>query len=319
MFKSICLVLVAWPSIYQSNVQAKETPFCTKEYEKSPKNCGKFQFVAKKANCNPNAKMTREFYNIKTWPIAEISSRAKKYAEIITNVFENGNEIYGYAACEKLNDGRGFTCGRIGFTTGTGDALTVLHKYEEVNPRSALSKYIPTLEKIDTLAQCDSKRDDTSELVDFDKTWTATSCKNSNFNGIQDQINDDMYFTPALKFAKRVGVESNLGKAIFYDTIIQHGWQMNEADINLVKIITVTGSKGYLSEKDYLAKFLKTRRQLLCCYPDDTWPPSADRVSDLQDVLSIGDLDLQHPIFLPNYGVNITGNEITNTPGPQCK
>ncbi|ORY08106.1 glycoside hydrolase, partial [Basidiobolus meristosporus CBS 931.73] len=138
------------------------------------------------------------------------------FAEIITNVFENGNAIFGYAACEKLNDGRGFTCGRIGFTTGTGDALTVLQKYEEVSPNSTLLKYIPALQKIDSLAHCDSKRDSTSEIVDFDHVWTNTSCQDSKFNSVQDLINDEMYFTPAMKFAKRLGIQSNLGKAILY-------------------------------------------------------------------------------------------------------
>ncbi|ORY06450.1 glycoside hydrolase, partial [Basidiobolus meristosporus CBS 931.73] len=138
------------------------------------------------------------------------------FAEIITNVFENGDEVYGYAACERLNDGRGFTCGRIGFTSGTGDALIVLQKYEEIAPRSVLSRYIPTLERIDTLAQCDSRRDNTSELVDFDRAWIRTSCHDARFNRIQDRINDDMYFTPALKFARKMGIRSNLGMAIFY-------------------------------------------------------------------------------------------------------
>ncbi|KAK9765214.1 hypothetical protein K7432_006632 [Basidiobolus ranarum] len=319
MLKLACLILTAWSSIHQVNAQGKAVPFCKNEYEKTPKNCGKFQFTVKKANCKLDEKLTREFYNIEKWSAAKISPRAKKYAEIITNVFENGDEIFGYAACEKLNDGRGFTCGRIGFTSGTGDALTVLQKYEGIAPRSALSKYIPTLKKIDTLAQCDSRRDNTNELVGFDKAWIKTSCQDPRFNRIQDQINDGMYFIPALKFAQKMGIQSNLGKAIFYDTIIQHGWQMNEADINLVKILTVTGKRGYMTEKQYLEKFLKTRRQLLCCYPDDTWPPSADRVADLQAVIKKGDMNLSRPIYLPNYGVRVTGKEITNTPGPQCK
>src|ERR1700731_3540799 len=71
------------------------------------------------------------------------------------------------------------------------------------------------------------------------------------------------------------------------DTIINHGWEYVEPLINLPRIIQLTGPRrSFESEQSYLNRFLVTRRQLMCCYPDKVWPPAADRVSDLQTLVS---------------------------------
>lgn len=48
--------------------------------------------------------------------------------------------------------------------------------------------------------------------------------------------------------------------------------QYVESDINLPRIIELTGPMGANeTEKEYLTRFLTTRRQLVCCYPGDVW------------------------------------------------
>lgn len=48
--------------------------------------------------------------------------------------------------------------------------------------------------------------------------------------------------------------------------------QYVEPDINLPRIIELTGPMGANeTEKEYLTRFLTTRRQLVCCYPGDVW------------------------------------------------
>ena len=39
----------------------------------------------------------------------------------ITSCFENSTKTIQYGYVEALNDGRGYTAGKAGFTTGTGD------------------------------------------------------------------------------------------------------------------------------------------------------------------------------------------------------
>ncbi|KAH8557009.1 lysozyme-like domain-containing protein [Umbelopsis sp. PMI_123] len=242
-------------------------------------------------------------------------------AELITNVFENGNTIMGYAYVEALGDGRGYTSGYIGFTTGTNDALTVIQQYTKRKPNNTLTKYVPELTRLSKLKFCDTGRNDTKNLVGYPKDWADTACTDPDFVQTQLDVGYAMYLAPALKYAASVGVKSSLGKAIFYDTIINHGWQYVEPLINLPRILELTGPRRHNeSEKSYLNRFLVTRRQLMCCYPDDVWPPAADRVADLQRLVSKWSLnkDLKHPATLKIYKVTVKGTEDLTFDSAEC-
>ncbi|KAM3589771.1 hypothetical protein VKS41_000624 [Umbelopsis sp. WA50703] len=303
-------------------VAKNKFPYCTgSTYEITTKNCAKFDFKSVHTTCVETSNCTT-FYDITNLPKQSIDAHTTKMAELITNVFENGNTKMGYAYVQALGDGRGYTCGYIGFTTGTNDALTVINQYTQRKPKNALAKYVPELERISKLKFCDTKRNDTSGLSGFPKDWSSIACKDPEFVQTQLDVGNAMYLQPALQYAKSVGVTSNLGKAIFYDTIINHGWQYVEPLINLPRILQLTGKrrKGE-SEKSYLGRFLQTRRQLMCCYPDDVWPPAADRVADLQRVLKNWkrNKDLEHPVTLKIYGVTVKGTENLSFDTAECK
>jgi hypothetical protein len=120
---------------------------------------------------------------------------------------------------EALGDGRGFTSGYIGFTTGTNDALAVINQYTQRKPKNALTKYVPELTRLSKLKFCDKQRNDTNKLTNYPKDWTHTACTDPTFVQTQLDVGHAMYLKPALKYAASVGVQSNLGKAIFYGTV----------------------------------------------------------------------------------------------------
>ncbi|KAG0735921.1 hypothetical protein G6F57_006257 [Rhizopus arrhizus] len=264
-----------------------KTEYCSgHEFSSTKVNCDKFQFSKLKSNgqCTDSKKATSgefhgmaltnctTFYDLSNLPSQSMDSKAIKMAELITNVFENGNTAMGYAAAERLGDCRGYTCGYIGFTTGTNDAYTVVKEYIRRKPKASIKKYIPALKKLTTYDFGDPKRDDTTQLKGFDKIWHKTTCDDPDFIQTQLDVGQSMYLKPALKYAASVGIHSNLGKAIFYDTIVQHGWQYVESFINLPRIIELTGpKKKEESERSYLTRFITTRRQLVCCYPGGVW------------------------------------------------
>ncbi|RCH81975.1 hypothetical protein CU097_006013, partial [Rhizopus azygosporus] len=176
------------------------------------------------------------FYDISDLPKQSMDPEAVKMAELITNVFENGNTVMGYAvkiifilgsspAAERLGDCRGYTCGYIGFTTGTNDAYAVVKEYIKRQPKASIGRYLPALQDLTKYDFGDPKRDDTSHLKGFVKAWKKTTCHDPVFIQTQLDMGHSMYLQPALKYAASVGIHSNLGKAIFYDTIVQHGWQ----------------------------------------------------------------------------------------------
>ncbi|KAI8581195.1 hypothetical protein K450DRAFT_233575 [Umbelopsis ramanniana AG] len=296
-------------------------PYCTgSTYGITHKNCAKFEFDTLHSNCVETSNCTT-FYDITKLPTEKIDAHTEKMAQLITNVFENGNTIMGYAYVEALGDGRGYTSGYIGFTSGTNDALTVIQQYTKRKPKNSLTKYVPELTRLSKLKFCDTQRNDTKKLSGYPAAWTKTACTDPTFVQTQLDVGFAMYLAPALKYAASVNVQSNLGKAIFYDTIINHGWQYVEPLINLPRILKLTGPRKHNeTEKSYLNRFLVTRRQLMCCFPDDVWPPAADRVADLQRLVSSWsrNKDLKHPVTLKIYGVTVKGTEDLSYDKAEC-
>ncbi|KAI8380325.1 lysozyme-like domain-containing protein [Blakeslea trispora] len=137
-------------------------------------------------------------------------------AQLITNVFENGGMVMGYGAVEKLGDCRGYTCGYIGFTTGTNDAYSVVKEYVKRNKNADIKKYLPELHRLSQFLFGDPARDNTANLTGFPDAWKKASCKDPVFDQTQLDVGHAMYMRPAIKYAASVGIESDLGKAIFY-------------------------------------------------------------------------------------------------------
>jgi len=291
-------------------------PYCQgDDYNISTANCAKFQFNPNDTSNCIEPKNCTTLYDISDFKNHTWSDQVVQFAELITNVFENGDTVMGYAYVQALGDGRGDTCGYIGFTTGTNDANYAVQEYisrfPKANPFSNFSK---ELERLSELPFCGNRnaRNDTSGLKGYPKTWKNQACQEPGFVRTQLDVGGGMYVEPAMRYAAEWDIKTPLGFALFYDTIIQHGWQYTEPTINLPRILELTGPRSnFKTEKSFLNAFLKTRRQLLCCYPDATWPPSADRVVDLQSVMADFDANknLTQPITLKIYGVTVKGTE----------
>ncbi|RUP48309.1 hypothetical protein BC936DRAFT_144725 [Jimgerdemannia flammicorona] len=190
-------------------------------------------------------------------------------------------------------------------------------------PDNALSAFIQPLATISSLSICDTAgRNNTAQLSGYCGAWQTEAChSDSAFRNLEIAFATDMYLIPSTRFAALVGITTNLGKAIFYDTIIQHGWRYVEPKINIWRIINLTGAMlANESEATYLTRFLTTRRQLQCCYPDNVWPFSADRSSDLMSLVNdwTANKDLANPVFLAKAAVTVTGNEDTSSDKTNC-
>lgn len=222
----------------------------------------------------------------------------KRRVEQVTSLFENGTTEFQYGYVEYLGDGRGYTCGRVGFTTGTGDAYEVVRRYTHRVPHNTLAKYLPELKRLNSA----DDRDDISGLDGFPEAWESLA-NDKVFRSVQDQVTDEIYYVPALKRAYSLGIKTALGKAILYDTIVQHG-EGNDPD-GLPALIsqTIKKMKGSpkmgVNEKKWLAAFLDVRRaDLAFAHNPDTreeWAKSVGRVDTLKQLLTKGNLNLNGP------------------------
>ncbi|ORX89932.1 glycoside hydrolase, partial [Basidiobolus meristosporus CBS 931.73] len=136
-------------------------------------------------------------------------------ALIVTNVFEHATKTINYNFCENIGDGRGFTCGSVGFTTGTGDLYTLVTEYQKRVGETGFGKYLPELNRLASSTSCSVPKGDVSQLGGFPDVWKKESCQVA-FRKAQDDVSDFIYFLPAMELAAQVGVRSVLGRSIFY-------------------------------------------------------------------------------------------------------
>jgi chitosanase len=225
----------------------------------------------------------------------------KKRAAAITSSFENSTTEIQYSYAEDIDDGRGITAGRDGYTSGTSDLLMVVERTVEKNPNSILKKYLGALQK-------DNNTNSTAGLGGFVKDWETASTTDPTLNEVQDEIHDELYFNPAMKRAQEAGIKTSLGQLIILDTIIQHG-EGDDVDGLPYIMKQVLDELGPVkdNEKEWLKRFLDVRKQHLnnAADPDTRkgWRDSVSRVTDgLEHILASGNMALDLPIEWSAYG-----------------
>lgn len=235
-----------------------------------------------------------------------LNQKEKNIAEKLTSLFENDTTILQYAYAEHLDDGRGITAGRAGFTTGTNDLYLVVKKYTQLKPDNNLAKYLPRLKELSELPDSDEKgRASIKGLDGLIKNWKQTS-KDPNFKVIQDQVVDQAYYQPAMKHCDDLGLKLNLSKAFIYDTIIQHGDGKDldglNALVNKTNKIMNGSPKTGIDEQKWLTTFIKVRRQDLAHSHDketrEVWSQSVGRCDAFSAIAKTGNYALNEPVKL---------------------
>ena len=223
----------------------------------------------------------------------------KHRAEAMTSLFENSTQTLQYGYIENIHDGRGYTAGRAGFTTATGDLVEVVRDYTAKVPKNSMAGLLP---RLDTLAHAVS--DDVTGLERLPNAWTKAA-KDPTFRQVQDDVVDRLYYQPAMDHAATLGIKSALGKTILYDAIIQHGDSPDYADglpalIAETNKVTVGSPADGADEQAWLRTFLRLRRADLACAHDPAtrtaWAESVGRVDVQQAILDAGNLDLKGPL-----------------------
>jgi chitosanase len=216
----------------------------------------------------------------------------------LISVFENYTIVLSYDYVEALGDGRGYTCG-LGFTTGTGDAYEVVKEYTAQSPNNALATFLPRLQQL-----ASSGSGSTTGLTGFPAAWMQ-SASDPIFRKVQEDVQDQNSYLPALAHAQAVGIKTALGITILYDTVWMHG-DGSDPD-GTQALIDKTGK--LTDEATWLANFLAVRRADLLNPADKTtqaeWSMAVGRVDELSDILKAKNFDLTGPIAV-THGYDVT-------------
>src|SRR4051812_24259803 len=183
-------------------------------------------------------------------------------ADKLISEFENSTQVIQYCYVEALEDGRGYTVGRAGFTSATGDLLEVAEMYTHEVPDNPLADLLPRLREL--AANGDGSNDGLEALPD---AWKET-CKDPRQRAIQDAVVDREYYNPAVKLWRKYGLKLPLSLAAIYDADIQHGAGPDPDGVPAMLKRTVKrahGSprNGRAGEKRFLREFIRERRATL--------------------------------------------------------
>jgi chitosanase len=225
----------------------------------------------------------------------------------LNSLFENDSVDPNYDYIEYLADGRGFTFGKVGFTTATGDGFDIIRAYTDSIKDSKLLYYVDVLKKL-----AKKSSDDTTDLVGFANAWRSEAQKTKYF---QDKIAFELYGKPAIDYCELLGLKSTLALAIVYDAIVQHGDGKDKDGIRKLfkyTIKEVGGTPSGRTHKNkscdempnneilFLEAFLAKRKEILeDAHDDDSreeWQKSVGRVDVFKGLLDSKNLDLKMPL-----------------------
>lgn len=231
-----------------------------------------------------------------------IDPAKKRVAESIISTFENSTTKIQYDYAENIEDGRGITAGRAGFTSGTEDLLMVVEEYQRTtqNPDNPLARYMNPLRAV-------NGTESTKGLDGFIEAWQRTSNTDPALNVAQDTVYNKLYFDPAMERASEIGMRSALGQLAILDTIVQHG-EGGDPDGLPAIIAETTAEIGAAANNQavWLARFLQIRRKHLMNPADpetvDAWRESVSRVDALESMLAVNNFNLDTPMTWTVYG-----------------
>lgn len=230
----------------------------------------------------------------------DLTPEQKLRAEQLTSVFENGTIELQYGYVEDLDDGRGYTAGRAGFTTADGDAYEVVQLYTKLKPNNSLAKYLPVLQEL-----AEEGNDSVRELKGYDKAW-RDSADITEFRAAQDAVVDKLYYQPAKSHADRLGLKLPISRAFLYDTIIQHG---NGKDPDgLPSLLNKVIYQG--DEVDWLVAMIAVRKVDLQSPANsdtrDEWRKATGRCDVYRELLDSGNYYLEGPMEIKTKEYKVT-------------
>jgi chitosanase len=231
-------------------------------------------------------------------------------ADKLVSQFENSTSKIQYCYIGALDDGRGYTAGRAGFTSATGDLLEVAQIYTHQVPGNPLADLLPRLREL--AANGDGSLDGLEKLP---QAWRDT-CEDPRQRKAQDRVVDREYYNPAVTHCRALGLHRPLSLAAIYDAEIQHGDGEDPDGVPAMlkraagRVHGTPRTKG-VSERRFLLAFIHVRRATLAHAHDPStraaWAQVVERADVWRQLVETGQWQLASPVRVhtPNYNFTI--------------
>jgi chitosanase len=208
----------------------------------------------------------------------------KKTAQAIVNIFETGRVHGDYAAVTFYPEDPGhLTYGRAQTTLASGNLYLLIKTYcdaPHADFASRLRAYLAAL------AQRDTSLDHNNDF----RHCLSKAGEDPVMHDVQDRFFDRVYWEPSEAAAKALGIETALGTSVVYDSYVHGSWK---------KIKEITNAGGLPSgggEHDWVARYVKTRREWLAKHDNSLLRRTVYRIDAFQQLIDEKKWDLALPL-----------------------
>lgn len=223
----------------------------------------------------------------------------------LTSTAENSTTDWtqAYDYIEDIGDNRGYTAGLSGFTSATGDMLTLVEHYTDLNPGNQLNGWHDELVTLANEGMSANAGNRADQLLGnaFKTAWVDAATYDPLFREAQRDKRRIVYWQPALDeaLADEVGA---LGVAVLFDILTNHG-PGNDPEsfggiVQTAKSNAAPPSQGG-SEHDYIKALIDAREAVLINWGDN---PTDGRVSVHRALLATGNYTFTGTVSWSMYG-----------------
>jgi chitosanase len=239
-----------------------------------------------------------------------MSDLQKRKAQMLTSFWENDTTVFQYAFARNNDDGYGYTSGRVGFTTSTGDAADVVKCFDAAfkGAGNRMKKYEAALlvlqKKQQDTGDLQSSTSSLDALGNYPADWAATATNAATapaFTKCQDDLVDSIYWAPTLPIMTKWGLTSALARASLYDACVVHGEnnvndlaEQTNDDVGNGAQTPASAPLSAADESAWLEAFNVRRVALLDS--SDAWRGAIARGALYEQVRRDGNLDLSKAI-----------------------
>lgn len=231
-----------------------------------------------------------------------ISLEHKRVIQSILSVFETGKVDGDYGAAIVLQDGAGISYGKHQSTDRSDSLDAIVYRYADLGGRYSgdLARYLPQLEE------------DATALVDPENlpVWvrelmgllTEAGRSDVLMQKAQDQIFDELYWSPAVDQAMAMKLVLPLSWLVVYDSTIHSGVH-GVATIRR-RFPQVPPSRGG-DEKEWVKAYLNARRSWLAGSSKAAVQATVYRIDSMLQLVQENNWDLQTPLTLRKPHVTV--------------
>lgn len=208
----------------------------------------------------------------------------KQTAQAIINIFETGKVLGDYTNVTSVaGDPGGLTYGKAQTTLNSGNLFLLIKAYcdaENAQFAEELRAYLDRLEDKDKRLNRDLTLHGILRQAGLDPVMQDT----------QDEFFDRVYWNPSVSFANRLGIQTALGTAVVYDSILHGSWvRMSDRTINNF------GTVANIGEKTWISHYVDVRRDWLASHPIRLLQKTVYRMDALKRLISNNNWDLTLP------------------------